>query len=70
MIVLRLKEIAEKKYYTRHQLSMLTGVSYPTINKYWAGKATSCDFGALDKLCALLDCEPGDLIKRTPAPSP
>ena len=65
MLVFSLKEIAEKKNLNRHQLSMKTGISYPTISRYWEGKAIGRDFAILDKLCALLECEPGDLIKRT-----
>ena len=64
MLVFRLKEIAEAKAMNRHQLSMKTGISYPTVSKYWEGKAIGRDVSILDKLCALLDCEPGDLIKR------
>jgi DNA-binding Xre family transcriptional regulator len=64
MLVLRLKEIAEKKNLNRHQLSMKTGISYPTISKYWEGKAVGRDFAILNKLCELLDVEPGDIIQR------
>lgn len=66
MLTFSLKEIAEKKNLNRHQLSMKTGISYPTISRYWEGKAIGRDFAILDKLCELLDVDPGDLIKRTP----
>ena len=69
MLTFRLKEIAEAKNMNRHQLSMKTGISYPTISKYWEGKAIGRDFAILDKLCALLDVDPGDLIKRTVTPA-
>lgn len=64
MIIFRLKEIAAAKGRNRHQLSLEAGVSYPTIDKYWRGDIASVDFAILDRLCALLDCEPGDLIVR------
>jgi putative transcriptional regulator len=64
MITCQLKQIAEAKEINRHQLSMQTGVSYPTIDKYWNDKADSYERRILDKLCELLDCEPGDLIVR------
>lgn len=64
MLTFSLKEIAEKKNLNRHQLSMKTGISYPTISRYWEGKAIGRDFAILDKLCELLDVDPGDLIKR------
>jgi putative transcriptional regulator len=63
MIVYRLKEIAERKNLNRHQLSMQTGVSYPTIYRYWDGEAQAREFMILDKLCELLDCQPGDLLE-------
>lgn len=66
MIIFRLKEIAEQKEFNRHQISMLTGVSYPTISKYWDNKADSFDKSILDKLCYLLNVTPGDLIEFTP----
>lgn len=69
MLVFRLKEIAEKKNLNRHQISMQTGISYPTISKYWEGKAIGRDFSILEKLCTLLDADPGDLIKRVTPPT-
>lgn len=65
MITFHLKELAEPKGLNRHQLSLLIGVSYPTITKYWENRAESFDAVILDKLCALLECQPGDLIKWT-----
>lgn len=69
MIVMRLKEIAEQRNLNAHQISMQTGISYPTISKYWKNQATSYDRSVLDKLCALLACEPGDLLRRIPPPA-
>jgi putative transcriptional regulator len=70
MIAFRLKEIAEQHNLNRHQISMQTGVSYPTISKYWVGEADGREFDILEKLCTLLDCDPGDLIVRVPDKQP
>jgi putative transcriptional regulator len=67
MIVFRLKEVAEQKKLNRHQLSMKTGISYPTISKYWKGDADAREFEILNKLCDVLNCEPCDLITRQPS---
>lgn len=70
MIVLHLKELAEKKNLNRHQVSMQTGVSYPTIFKYWDGPLDGREFDIIDKLCDLLDCQPGDLLQHVEETQP
>jgi DNA-binding Xre family transcriptional regulator len=68
MIVYRLKEIAAAKEWTKTKLHYVSGVSYPTISRIWDGEGKNpikqIDMDVLDALCAALDCEPGDLIKR------
>jgi len=66
MIALRLKEVAEAKKINRHQISMQTGISYPTIQKYWLNEATTYDATILNKLCNLLECGIADLIEFEP----
>lgn len=71
MIVCRLDQVAEKRGLNAHQISLQTGVSYPTIHKYWRNQASSYDVRILDDLCKLLECQPGDLlvhISDHPAP--
>lgn len=65
MIILRLREIAEAKEINRHQLSMQTGISYPTIDAWWDDEPVSFGRGVIERLCAALNVEPGDIIKRT-----
>jgi DNA-binding Xre family transcriptional regulator len=64
MVTCRLKQVAEARGFNRHQLSMQSGISYPTIDKYWSNEAIRYEGRVLDRLCEVLDCEPGDLIKR------
>ena len=41
-----------------------TGLSRNTITLLYKGTAQKVDLVALDKLCALFDCEAGDLLER------
>lgn len=66
MIVCKLEQVAERKGFNAHQISMQTGVSYPTIHKYWRSEAASYDGRILDALCELLECQPGDLLAHIP----
>jgi DNA-binding Xre family transcriptional regulator len=68
MIIVRLKEVAEAKGYNLSRLQKASGIDMGVIRRYWKWDSNlqSLHVPSLDKLCALLDCEPGDLIKRTP----
>lgn len=64
MIVVKLSEIAEQKNYSRKDVHLGTGLSYPTVFRYWNDDVQQIDKDVLDKFCDFLDCDPGDLVKR------
>lgn len=64
MVVIRLKEFAEAKGLNKSQLQKRSGLDMGVIRRYWDDSTESYNRQALDKLCELLDCEPGDLIVR------
>lgn len=64
MITIRLKEIAEAKGFNQSQVQRQTGLTMGQVRRYWHNETEEVKLSALDKICALLDCEPGDLIKR------
>lgn len=66
MITIRLKELAEARGLTKNQVQKRTGLDIGMVRRYWNNHSDTVHLPSIDKLCALLDCEPGDLIKRTP----
>lgn len=68
MIVFCLAEVAAGKGYNKSQLHRAANLSYPAVLRLWNSDqkpVKEIDVDVLDKLCALLDVDPGDLIKRT-----
>jgi putative transcriptional regulator len=53
---MRLNELAERVGITPQNLSVLK-----------TGRARAIRFGTLEKLCEVLDCQPGDLLAFEPA---
>lgn len=65
MITIALDTIATARGLKMAQLQRQSGLDMGLVRRYWRNETTSIDLRALDKLCALLDCQPGDLIKWT-----
>ena len=63
MVKLTLNTYLDEKGITRYQLSKLTGIGYPIIDKYYKNKVVRYDSYLLDKICAALDCDISDLIE-------
>jgi putative transcriptional regulator len=53
---MRSKELAEKIDITEANLSLLK-----------SGKVKGVRFDTLDRICAVLECQPGDLLEHRPA---
>lgn len=66
MITIRLKELAEARGLNQSQVQRRTGVTMGLVRRYWFNETKEIKLSSLDKLCALLDCEPGELIQRVP----
>lgn len=65
MIIIRLQELAEAKELNKNQVARRTGLDIGMIRRYWENDTSSVDLRAIDLLCDLLECDPGDLFKRT-----
>jgi len=63
-IVVRLRELREARGLSQLQLSERAGVRQATISELESGKKLRLDFGILDRLCAALGVEPGELLER------
>jgi len=51
---------------TLTELSERVGVTIANLSILKTGKARAVRFSTLDTLCRELDCQPGDLLERTP----
>jgi putative transcriptional regulator len=58
-LVARIAAIGRKK---ARQLATLIGVSETHLSLFRSGKVRGVRFSTLAKLCAALECQPGDLI--------
>ena len=52
---------------SQSELSRRSGVSFATINRLCTNATARVDLATLDRLSAVLGCEPGDLLERVPS---
>jgi putative transcriptional regulator len=62
MIRIKIEKLLGER--TLYWLSQETGIRWATLAAMAAGKAKRVDLDALDRICAALECEPGDLLLR------
>lgn len=68
MVELKIREVAEGKGISNpFALSQSTGLAYATCHNIWNGQPIMIGLDTLDRLCEALECEPGDLLVRTPS---
>ena len=63
MIEIRIDELLEKRERSFYWLSKQSGISHTTLWRLKKGKALGINFATLEKICEILDCVPGDLLK-------
>ena len=51
---------------TQKDLAQKTGIRPPTISAICTGSIKHLPVDALDKICAVLDCQPADLVEYVP----
>lgn len=61
---IQIDTLLEQQNKTRYWLAKETGIYYANIKKLCDNNTTSIKFEMLNKICDVLDCEPGDIIKR------
>ncbi len=62
MIELRIDQLLKAHGRTFYWLAKQTGISHTTLWRLKKGKALGINFVTLEKLCATLDCQPGDMF--------
>ena len=66
VIKFRLKVLLAMNEMTQMQLSEKTGVRQPTISAICTGSAKHLPVDVLDKICTVLNCQPGDIMEYIP----
>ena len=63
MIKFKVKVWLAMRDMTQKELAERTGIRPPTISAICTGTIKHLPVEALDKICTVLDCRPGDLIE-------
>ena len=66
MIKFRLKVLLAMNDMNQKQLAEKTGIRPPTISAICTGTAKHLPVDVLEKICAALNCQPGDFIQYIP----
>jgi putative transcriptional regulator len=61
-IRIRLDDVLAARQMKARQLATIIGVSETHLSLFRSGKVRGVRFSTLAKLCAALECQPGDLI--------
>ncbi len=69
-IGIQVGELAKQQGLTIKALAEHAGVAYNTAHALYTGRATRIDLDTLDRICAALQVEPGDLFIRYGAEDP
>lgn len=48
---------------TQKKLAEMTGIRPPTISAICTGTIKEIPVGVMDRICAVLECQPGDIIE-------
>ena len=63
MIKFKVKVMLAIREMTQKELAEKTGIRPPTISAICLGTVKHLPVEALDKICAVLDCQPADLME-------
>jgi putative transcriptional regulator len=66
-IIVTLDDVLHSRRMTLTQLSERTGITLPNLSILKTSKARAIRFSTLAAICAALECQPGDLLRFTPA---
>ena len=66
MIKFKVKVMLALRGMTQKELAERTGIRPPTISAICVGSVKHLPVEALDKICAVLECQPADLMEYVP----
>ena len=62
MIEIRVDQLLAEHGRTFYWLAKETGISHTTLWRLKKGKALGMNLDTLEKMCRVLDCQPGDIL--------
>ncbi|WJV67634.1 helix-turn-helix transcriptional regulator [Pectobacteriaceae bacterium CE70] len=65
-IIIRLDVLLAQKKMKSRELAGLIGITEQNLSLLKSGKVRSIRFDTLQKICAALSCQPGDLLEYRP----
>lgn len=68
MIIVQLDVMLAKRKMRSKELAELIGITEANLSLLKSGKVKGVRFETLEKICAALDCQPGDLLEYRPDP--
>lgn len=66
MIKFKVKVMLAIREMTQKELAEKTGIRPPTVSAICTGSVKHLPVEALNKICAVLDCQPADLMEYIP----
>ena len=66
MVKFRLKVLLAMNDMNQKELAEKTGIRPPTISAICTGAAKHLPVDVIDRICAVLNCQPGDFIQYIP----
>ena len=66
MLVVNLDVMLAKRKMSVTELSQKVGITLANISILKTGKAKAIRFSTLDKICQVLNCQPGDILEYRP----
>ena len=66
MIKFKVKVMLAMRDMTQKELAERTGIRPPTVSAICTGAVKHLPIEAFDKICAVLDCQPADLMEYVP----
>ena len=65
-VKLHLEEQIEKKGISKNKLAFKAEIQRTQLNNYCKGQVLRIDLAVLARLCAVLECTPGDILEYIP----
>ena len=65
MIQVHLKELLKQKKMTNKELAEIIDITEANLSILCSGKAKAVRFSTLEKICEVLECDVGDILKYT-----
>jgi len=63
LIEIRVDELLEERGRTFYWLAKETGISHSTLWRLKKGKSVGINFATLERICRMLSCQPGDVLR-------